>query len=364
MKTKDLKKKLLAKPKKEGKIPLTDFVSTGSTLLNLACSGKINGGFPKGFYILIVGDSSSGKTFFAMTCLAEANVNEEFNDYRFIFDNAERGSTNNYSKYFGANTVERIEPPRGDRKNPDCSSTLEDFYANINRAFKVGLPFIYILDSMDALQPKEEIDEEDKRSEAVYEGKAAEEKGTYGTKKARMNQRLRIISNRLKQTGSILIIISQAKDNIGFGSQFNPKARSGGTAMRYYTRLELWTSVMKSLSTKVHGVERAIGKVTRVSIKKNHINGWEGDYVTVPHYRSTGFDDLGGCVDFLVEEKVWTESAKKINTKGFVPNSMKREALVAYIENKGLEKKLKLLVRDTWNEIEEKSSIKRKKRYV
>ncbi len=45
-------------------------------------------------------------------------------------------------------------------------------------------------------------------------------------------------------------------------------------------------------------------------------------------YRSTGFDDLGGCVDFLVEEKVWTESNKKINTKGLVPKAMEQMASV------------------------------------
>ena len=89
-----------------------EFLHTGSTLLNLACSGTINGGFPKGQFTYIVGDSSSGKTFFAKTCLAEASINPEFDDYRFIVDNAENSPTASTRKFFGVKVEERIEPPR------------------------------------------------------------------------------------------------------------------------------------------------------------------------------------------------------------------------------------------------------------
>lgn len=363
MKTKDIKKKLLKKSDKPKAIQNKDLLGTGSTILNLACSGKIAGGYPKGYYVLIVGDSSSGKTFFAMTCLAEANINPEFDNYRFIFDNAENGSTANYAKFFGQKTVDRIEPPKGTKEDPEHSSTLEDFYANIDGAIEEGTPFIYVLDSMDAIQPKEEIETQTKKNKAVREGKKGEDKGSYGTGKAKMNsQNLRIIANKLKKTGSILIIISQTRDNIGWGSQFNPKTRSGGNALRFYARLEFWTSVVKKLKTSVNGIDRTIGAITKVKFKKNHFTGWEGE-IEIPHYRSTGFDDLGGCVDYLVTEGVWSESGKVINAKDFAIKA-KREALVRQIEAKGLQKKLRLLVRDTWNDIEEKSSIKRESRYA
>ena len=71
MKTKDVKKQLLKKHKRE-KLTNSSFLSTGSTLLNLALTGKPNCGFVKGKYHFIVGDSISGKTFLSLTCLAEA----------------------------------------------------------------------------------------------------------------------------------------------------------------------------------------------------------------------------------------------------------------------------------------------------
>jgi RecA/RadA recombinase len=53
--------------------PRVEFLTTGSTLLNLALSGKgKNGGIPRGRIINIVGDGSSGKTLTALEILANA----------------------------------------------------------------------------------------------------------------------------------------------------------------------------------------------------------------------------------------------------------------------------------------------------
>jgi len=82
MKTNDVKKALRRKKKREK----LSFLSTGSTLLNLACTGKPYYGFAKGHYYFIVGDSVSGKTFLSLTCLAEASINPNFDNYRFIYD--------------------------------------------------------------------------------------------------------------------------------------------------------------------------------------------------------------------------------------------------------------------------------------
>jgi len=76
-------------------------------LLNLACTGNPNGGFFKGHYFQIVGDSTSGKTFLSLTCLAEANINKHFEDYRFIFDDGEGGALMDLTKFFGAGVADK-----------------------------------------------------------------------------------------------------------------------------------------------------------------------------------------------------------------------------------------------------------------
>ena len=88
------------------------FVSTGSTVLNMACTGNPKAGFMKGCYYLFVGDSDSGKTFFCLTCLAEAAINKAFDNYRFIYDGPERGALMDIQKFFGKAVFDRMEPPK------------------------------------------------------------------------------------------------------------------------------------------------------------------------------------------------------------------------------------------------------------
>jgi len=154
---KAMKRALLKKKKKKRPFKERDLLSSGSTLLNLNCSGFSSGAFLKGLYIFLVGDTSSGKTFLTRTCLAEAAINTYFKDYRFIFDNAENGSIMDTEKFFGKAVARRLEPPQGTRAKPINSEFTEDFYYNIDDAFKDGRKFIYILDSMDALDTKADL---------------------------------------------------------------------------------------------------------------------------------------------------------------------------------------------------------------
>ena len=97
--------------KRKAPIGSKDLLGTGSTLLNLACTGKPNGGFAKGRYFFLVGDSASGKTFVSLTCLSEASINPQFDEYRFIYDDAESGALMDIERFFGKAVAERLEPP-------------------------------------------------------------------------------------------------------------------------------------------------------------------------------------------------------------------------------------------------------------
>ncbi len=105
-----------------------DYLSTGSTLLNLACTGYPFRGFAKGYYYFIVGDSTSGKTFLSLTCLAEASINKNFKDYRFIYDNSEGGALMDIERFFGSGVAERIEPPSLTEENDLYSVVLLKYF--------------------------------------------------------------------------------------------------------------------------------------------------------------------------------------------------------------------------------------------
>ena len=349
------KKKRLAKPTiKEG-------LSTGSTLLNLACSGNPHWGFAKGQYHFTVGDSSSGKTFLDLTCLAEASINPDFNDYRFLFDNAENGALMDFRRYFGKGVADRIEPPAGTKESPKYSGTVEEFYYNVDNAFADGRPFIYVLDSMDALTSDDELKKFNEKKKARAKGR--EESGTYGTSKAKTNSsHLRVVFNKLRQEGkSILIMISQTRANIGFGAQFNPKTRSGGNALTFYAALELWLSVKGHVKKTYKGKNRELGIISRVRVKKNRLTGRDRT-VEFNILHSHGIDDIGSMISYLISEGHWKGGPTSVKAPEFEFDG-KQEDLAKFIEENNREEELKELTAQVWDEIEQACQVDRKRRY-
>lgn len=364
MKAKDYKKMLRNKRKADRKtLKAKDFLSTGSTMLNLACTGKPKRGFAKGHYYFIVGDSISGKTFLSLTCLAEASINPHFDGYRFIYDNAEDGAMMDVKKFFGKQVYRRLEPPgrafaQSGPEAPQYSETIEDFYFHLDDAFKKELPFIYILDSMDSVSSTAEKEKFQKTKRATQKGK--ETTGSFGDGKAKINSaNLRQFLSSLKRTGSILIIINQTRDNLGFG--FKKKTRSGGHALRFYATIEMWSSVESKIKKTVKGKKRELGTLCRIKVEKNRIQGKERT-IYIPIYHSFGIDDIGSCVDYLIEENHWKIRSKDITAPEFDFEGS-RFKLIKHIEEGELEKDLRELVGDVWNEIEKACEVKRKKRY-
>jgi len=359
MKTKEIKEQL--RPSHAPPISAKDCLSTGSTLLNLAISGKPSWGFVKGHYYWIVGDSVSGKTWLSLTCLAEASLNASFKDYRFIYDNNEGGALMDIERFFGKEVARRLEMPSDEADGPaGASSTIEEFFYHIDDALKDGRPFIYILDSMDSLSSESEQNKFQEQKKAHLKDK--EVSGSYGDGKAKKNSaNLRQLLGPLAKSGSILIVISQTRDNIGFGSQFNPKTHSGGHALKFYATVEIWSSVKATIERDIKGKRRQLGVLCKIKTKKNRITGRER-VVYIPIFHSFGIDDVGADIDYLLDEGHWTERKKIIIAPEF-KLELPREKLIRQIEEQGLEKDLRMIVGDVWKEIEDACNIHRKSRY-
>jgi RecA/RadA recombinase len=349
--TEDLKAKLLKKSRPEPTIKGKNLLSTGSTLLNLACSGRFIGGFPKGHYVWFVGDSDSGKTFLTLTCFAEASISEHFKDYRFIYNSPEDGALMDLTYFFGKAVQAKIEVRQ--------SFTAEEFYYDVIDTCKEGHPCIYVLDSADALSTDAEVKKFNKRKKAHAKGEEAAGIMTDGKAKVH-SANLRQVLGWLKKTGSILIIISQSRDAIG--SMFEKSTHSGGKALKFYATLQIWTTQMKKETKKVKDKTRQIGIISKIRVKKNRITGKDRT-IQVPIYHSFGIDDIGSCIEYLLSEGHWKKNADGINAKEFSVR-LRKEALIKHIEKKGLEQELRMLVGRVWKEIEDACTVERKRRYV
>lgn len=340
-----------------------DCVSFGSTLLNLASTGHPRRGLPKGTYALFVGDSSSGKTWLGRSVLAEASVNKKFADYRLIHGNAENGAWMDIEKYFGPALVERMED--------ESPYHVEQVYDRLDTLLDEKRPFIYLLDSENALTSEkddEQVDEERK----FRDGSTSKDPGgDYGMHKAKAHsRRLGRVNARLAETGSILIIISQTRQNIGPTARFNPKTRSGGKALKFFAHLEIWTSVREDLQIKLPASsglntdkQRKQGVLAKIKIEKNRFTGREGE-VEMPIYNSYGIDDLGSMVDFLLEEKHWKkEGGGYITCPELDGIRLQRSNLLRHIYEEDLVVETQKIVTDVWRKIEAATAIDRGPRY-
>lgn len=335
------------------------FLSTGSTLLNLALTDHWNCGWQKGKMANIIGDSSSGKTFLTLTAYAEAARNKNFDDFEFIFDDAENANEFDMEYLFGEQVQERMQAPTAKDDGDVYSETMEDFHDNLLVSLKNGNPFLYVLDSFDSLTTEADDDKIEEQHKARMAGK--EVKGTYGMTKAKKSSEiLRHIVGKLKRSESMLLIISQTRDNIDPLS-FEKKTRSGGKALKFYATYEMWLALGSPITSK----DRSIGINCIIKVSKNKITG-KRRKIEFPIFYDYGVDDLASCIDFLIKEGRWKKAkgASKIDPcgdLGLEPATAK--SLINQIEEQGLEVKLKQLVGRVWNEIEESLKLRRKKKY-
>jgi RecA/RadA recombinase len=347
---------ILTMPEAAGPAPY--YLSTGNTLLDLALTGEIGKGVGAGHYVFFVGASSSGKTWQSWQLLAEAAHNPAFDKHLLFFDNAENGSLFDVGRYFGQKTAARVNTPFEGGKS---SRKLEEFYLTMRRLQTAGQPFVYVLDSMDALSTDYEEAKQAELDTQTAGGTKA--KKDFGDGKANMNSRnLRGVVQGLQDTGSILVIICQEKDNVGAG-MFDPQTtRAGGRAVKYYATSEVWTRLGGAIKKTAFGNEVPIGNYVNFAIKKNRNSG-RTIPISIPFLVGHGFDEIGSLVDFLCEWKAWPRdggiSPSGYNFKG------NREAVVEWIlSTPGLKAEIQAQCAARWADILEKLEPTREERYA
>lgn len=350
------KLKAALRTRKGPTVPPEEFVSFGSTLLNLAVTGKAKNGLQKGAYCLLVGGSNSGKTWLALSVMAEACYDDKFSDYQMVYNGPEDGAKMDLKRCFGrlADRLTVLTPGAG------ASSSPEEFYDHLDDTITAG-PCVYVLDSMDALMPKDDEEQLAKERKAREAGKDAG--GTYGTAKAKINsQRLRTANQRIVETGSILIIISQTRDNFGFGSQFNPETRSGGKALAFYAQTQIWLKKKQGIDRTFKGKAVQVGGWTQARVKRTRFTGQEWD-IDFPIYYSAGLDDTESCVRWLVEWSHWKGDKTKVAAPEFDFDGKIEDLCRAVSADPKLGARLRKVTAAHWAVVAEHTKVERRSKY-
>lgn len=341
METDKVRKALLHKDEEKPARP-EDFLSTGLTLVDLATYGKLGHGYRRGRIYRLIGRPSTGKTWLARVALAEAANNPAYDDYTLIYDDPERGAGMDTVKFFGWKLARRLTAPgRTAKGNPVHSKSIMDFYKRIRKRLDRGKPIIWVEDSLDALEPEAET--------------------KMGDGKAKIHsQELRKLITPLDETGSILILTSQAKTDLR--SLYGQDTTSGGRSPEFYSTCEFWLSKLGSIKTTYNKVKYNQGSKVQLRVKKNRLSG-QDVLIQFCFYPSLGIDDTGSCVDFLIRANHWRKQESGIHAPEF-SLSLPRNKLIQKIdENHDLRISLHTVVEEVWHGIQEACAVKRTSRY-
>ena len=355
--TQEYKEKVSKEPKKTIRKPVdpTSLIPSGCTVFNLKCSDRIEGALQLGKFHNIIGDSSSGKTIFVLNTLAECANDERFDNFRLIKTDCEQADEFDIGFMFGKKTAKRIE-----HWEDEAPETIEEFSDQIGKLLEEDKPFIYVLDSLDSITSKTEQQTEEKNRKKREKG--SKEDGSYGMDKQKfLSKFFRIYKKKLKKHNSTVIIISQTRDNIGFGGFLNPKSRSGGKALKFYSCIEVWGSVgKKEKEGQYTTLTETAWKITKDKTTGRHSTCY---FNIIQDY---GIDDIGACIRFLIEEGSWSAASKaSINVKKFadIEKNISYKELIKKIEADSLEEDLRSLCQIEYNKILEKIAPDRKRRY-
>jgi len=266
------------------------YFKTGCTLLDLITGGAKNVfGIPAGKICNVVGDKSSGKTFFCNEVIASA-AHEYGDKFRWMYDDCESGYSFNTEDMYGINIV----TPESNQ-----SGTVEEAFYNIKKfcdSVEDDEFGIYVLDSLDALTSDEQDDRAEQRVKAYDNGKSFD-KGTYGMGKPKYlsQEFFPQLVRLLEKKNILLIIVSQIRDNVDMFS-FEKYTRGGGKALDFYCYMILWLATAKKIERKGH----IVGGTNKIKMTKGKVSRpfREGFYT---FYFDYGIDDTGSCVDFLYD---------------------------------------------------------------
>jgi hypothetical protein len=164
------------------------------------------------------------------------------------------------------------------------------------------------------------------------------------------------VAQRLRETGSVVMVISQTRDNLGFG--FTTKTRSGGRALEFYCGHVMWLSKTGKIKKTIRGKQRTIGVNVRCSVTKNSLTGRQ-DAVDFPLYYNYGLDDISSLLDYCFSEKVLETKGSKIIWNG---EEYSQKQIISFFEENGYVD-LKQLAQQAWDEVAESLMPGRKPKY-
>ena len=230
---------------------LTEWVSTGDDMLDLAISNRPNGGFPVGRIVEVTGLEASGKSLLSAHTLANCQKKGGL----AVYIDTENAINQEFLEALGVDTAKLLYVPL--ETVEDIFDAMDSIIESVRKSDKKRLVTI-VVDSVAAATTKVEL-------AADYD------QAGYATQKAIIiSKAMRKITNLIGRERILVVFTNQLRVRMGvsFG---DPYTTSGGKALGFHASCRLRMKQMGKLNAKIGGVEQAVGIKTRVQVIKNRM---------------------------------------------------------------------------------------------
>lgn len=265
-----------------------EWVSTGSTILDLAISNRKNGGFPVGRVCEITGLEQSGKSLLA----AHTLLNTQKKGGLAVYIDTENALSTEFLSAIGLNLKEMLYVPL--ETVEDIFETVETIIEKVRSSDKNRLVTI-VVDSIAGASTKTEM--------------AADfDKDGYATAKALIiSKAMRKITNLIGRERICLIFTNQLRQKLNAPAFSDPWTTPGGKGIPFHASVRIRLSSIGAIKAKVNGQDTIVGSRVKAKLVKNRCGPplREAEYAV---YFDSGIDDYGSWLETMKDYNLVKQS--------------------------------------------------------
>jgi recombination protein RecA len=265
-----------------------EWVSTGSTILDLAISNRKNGGFPVGRVCEITGLEQSGKSLLA----AHTLLNTQKKGGLAVYIDTENALSTEFLSAIGLNLKEMLYIPL--ETVEDIFETVETIIEKVRSSDKNRLVTI-VVDSIAGASTKTEM--------------AADfDKDGYATAKALIiSKAMRKITNLIGRERICLIFTNQLRQKLNAPAFSDPWTTPGGKGIPFHASVRIRLSSIGAIKAKVNGQDTIVGSRVKAKLVKNRCGPplREAEYAV---YFDSGIDDYGSWLETMKDYNLVRQS--------------------------------------------------------